>query len=738
MARSRWTRSRTLALVAAGVLGVSLSAGPPEEDFLERYAATFHFRLGRPGGVQVCPDGTVLFLRSGPRSFVRDLYAVDPETKREAVLVTAAGLLQGATETLSPEERARRERQRQVARGLASYQATQDGRWLLVPLSGRLYRVERATGKVHELPDLGGPALDPRWSPDGRLVAAVCQDEVVVVEVETGRIRRLTQGAGGGLQHGSAEFVAQEEMGRDRGYWFSPDSSRLVYQATDTRDVEVLHIGDPTHPEVPAQPWPYPRAGRVNARVRLGIVPVTGGETTWIQWDQTRYEYLARVAWHPGAPLSLLVQNRAQTEVALLAVDPETGGTRTLMVESDPAWVELHPGMPFWLDRGAGFLWVTDRHGPLQLEHRDLHGQGVRVLAGDDLGFQAFEHCFGPDGPLLIRASKDPTQGQLYRLPLGEGAAPTPVTTEVGIHWGLSEGRGPGLGITSSLLEGEGRTRILDARGFTGVELRSVAEDPGISPLLEFTTLGDPPGFHAVLIRPRDFDPTRRYPLILSVYGGPGVQVVRRSWQRYLLDQWLADQGFLVAAADNRGTPGRGHDWSRAAKGDLLAAPLEDQARIVEFLGRRYPELDTSRVGIKGWSFGGWLAAAAVIRRPEVFHAAVAGAPVVDPADYDTHYTERYMGLPAENPAGYRSASLLTDAASLRRPLLLIHGTSDDNVYFMHSLKLAGALFRAGRAFDFLPLAGFTHMVPDPVVTRRLEERIVEHFRRHLGGPRGS
>ena len=247
--------------------------------------------------------------------------------------------------------------------------------------------------------------------------------------------------------------------------------------------------------------------------------------------------------------------------------------------------------------------------------------------------------------------------------------------------------------------------------------------------------MGAGPGFYASVVRPRDFDARKRYPVIVHVYGGPTHQQVLANMATRLLDQWLADQGFVVVSVDNPGTPGRGRVWERAVSKHFGSVPLEGQVAGLKALGQRFPEMDLERVGVYGWSFGGYLAALAVMREPDVFKAAVAGAPVVDWLDYDTHYTERYLGLPQENAAAYKDASLLTHAADLKRPLLLVHGTADDNVYFRHTLKLTDALFRAGRDFDVLPLSGLTHMAADPLVAERLHGRIALFFQRHLGRP---
>jgi dipeptidyl-peptidase-4 len=284
-------------------------------------------------------------------------------------------------------------------------------------------------------------------------------------------------------------------------------------------------------------------------------------------------------------------------------------------------------------------------------------------------------------------------------------------------------------------LSGAPRAEVCRADGTRIGELPSVAETPPFVPKVEMVRVGSGRGFYAGVLRPRDFDPRKRYPVLVDVYGGPGANSVWAVMRAWLLSQWLADQGFIVVAVDGRGTPGRGRDWERAISRKFGSVPLTDQIAGLKALGQRFPELDLDRVGIVGWSFGGYMAALAVLKRPDIFKAAVAGAPVVDWLDYDTHYTERYLGMPDTDAAVYQEASLLPYASRLRRPLLLIHGTADDNVFFRHTLKLADALFRAGKEFELLPLSSSTHMTPDPVVTERLWSRIALHFHRHLGKP---
>jgi len=712
----------------------------PAPGFLEQYAATNRFRSGEPTSISVTPEGdAVLFLRSGPRTKVQDLFQFDPATGETVVLLTADDILGGEEEELTAEELARRERMRLSARGIATYDLSKDGSQILTNLSGTIYVIDRKTKKVNALESERGFPIDPQFSPDGSKVASVRDDEVVVTDIATGEETQITFGAGGTISHGTAEFVAQEEMRRRHGYWWSPDSTRIVYQQTDTAGLETMHIMDPTDPAVAPQTWPYPRPGKKNAEVRLGVTPIDApspGQTVWFDWDRERYPYLATVKWPENAPLTLVVQNRRQTEHVILKADPDTGETTVLHVERDPAWINLDQQMPRWLKDGSGFLWTTERDGWWTLELRDATGDFMRRLTEPSLGYRSLEHLDEEAGALVVNATAgDPTERHLLRVPMEPGAFPVERLTRLpGVH-GANFSKDGSIYVHSfHTMDGKKGHVVRSAGGEALGMLPSLAEKPPFTPEPELFTLGTR-DFRAVVIRPRDFTKDASYPVIVHVYGGPHNQMVTKSPGRYLLNQWIADHGFIVVSMDGRGTESRGRDWERAIKGNLIDIPLKDQVRALDLLGRRIPEMDLSRVGIYGWSFGGYFSAHAALRRPDVFHAAVAGAPVTDWLDYDTHYTERYMDLPETNPAGYRASNAMTYAESLEIPLLLIHGTADDNVYFMHTLKLVDALLRAGQPFDFVPLAGFTHMVAEPEVVERMWSLIVNYFEQHLGDP---
>jgi dipeptidyl-peptidase-4 len=718
---------------------------PPKESlvetqFLRDLAETRGFMLGRPVKATPTPDGkAVLFLRGRARSPRLSLYEFDVATAKTRELLTPEQLLKGAAEKLSPEEKARRERMRVSVGGFAGFQLSPDGSLILLSLSGKLYTVERAGGASRELPTGPGPLLDPRFSPDGKSVSYVRGHDVYALDLAAQKEHAVTTGGTEEVSHGLAEFVAQEEMDRYSGYWWSPDSKHIAYEEADARGVEVWYVADPSRPGQRPQPQFYPRPGKANVKVRLGVVPASGGQTVWVEWDRARYPYLGAVHWGrapggEGGPLLLTVQTRDQTELAVLRADPATGKTSLLLKETDPAWVNLRQEVPRWLADGSGFLWVSEREGGPRLELRSPEGGLRQPLVPPDGGFQGLLTVDVRRGQFVYNASTDPTESRVVWARLRTGKTIRETSTP-GLESAVFAHDHSVYALTVRPKKGMPRTTVHAEGGKPVGELPSVAENPPFVPRVEYVKPGGGIGFYAAVVRPRSFDPGKRYPVIVDVYGGPHHKQVVAAEGRWLLDQWYADQGFIVVAIDGRGTPDRGRAWERAIKDRFGSVPLDDQVAGLQELGKRFPEMDLGRVGIDGWSFGGYMAALAVMRRPDVFKAAVAGAPVVDWMDYDTHYTERYLGVPPKDEAGYKEGSLLTYAGDLRRPLLLLHGTADDNVFFRHSLRLVDALFRAGKDVQILPLPSLTHMVPDPVVMERLHGRIALFFRRHLGEP---
>ncbi|HUR59614.1 MAG TPA: prolyl oligopeptidase family serine peptidase [Opitutaceae bacterium] len=732
---------RTGVALAVFMIGLGASAADPSASlkYFRDLAETRNYTLGRPVSPKITPDGkAVLFLRAKPREPVLRLYELELATGREREVLTPAQLLGGAEEQLSAEEKARRERQRMSLKGFTSFELSKDGRRLLVTLSGKLYVVNRVDLKITELPGAGW--IDPRFSPDGNFVAAAGADrELHVIDPAQGSERAITRGATATLSHGTAEFVAQEEMSRNEGYWWSPDSQSLLVQETDESKVEVRHVADPLHPEVAPTKFFYPRSGSANAVVRLLLVARDGSSSETVEWDNEDFPYLAHVTWEKNSPLTLQVQNREQTDLRLLAVDSR-GRSRELLRETDAAWVNLDDNgagssadrrPPFWRKEGKEFIWTTERRGAWQVELRDAAGALVREVTPVTWGYRDFIGIDEGSDSILVRGGNDPREVHVWKFPLAGGPG-IALTAKRGIH-NATFFRESGLLVrTTDTFDGEYRCEVVSATdGQVIATLQSVAEAPPRLPTTELTKTIGPRVFDAAITRPRDFKAGTKYPVILDVYAGPGSKRVNANARGYFPDQWTADQGYIVVRIDGRGTPWRGRDWERVIKGNFIDVALEDQVVGLRALGQQVRELDLTRVGVAGWSFGGYFAAMAAARRPDVFRCAVAGAPVVTWENYDTHYTERYLGLPQSAPEAYRVSNVTTYAGQLSRPLMLIHGLTDDNVYFQHTLQLADALYMAGKPYELLPMLG-THMVSDPVVKLRQQTRIVEFFDREL------
>ena len=724
-------RSAIVALALSTTVTAVRAAEPESADlrYFRELVETRSYSLGQPVSPQITPDGkAVIFLRGGARDPILRLYEFTIADGSVREVLTPEKLLQGAEEKLTAEERSRRERERQSLRGFISFQLSKDGSKLLVALSSKLYVVTRADGHVTELPSRNW--IDPRFSPDGRAVAAVNGGELHVVDLETRTDVAVTSGASETLQHGTAEFVAQEEMHRHEGFWWSPDSQSIAYQETDNSGVESRFISDPLHPETPPAKNFYPPAGAQNANVRLGIVARTGGPTRWIEWDREKYPYLARVMWkETAAPLCVVVQNRLQQEELLLAVDSTTGATRELLRENDAAWLNLdHKPMPVWLKDGRQFLWTTERNDSWQVELHSADGALVRAITPVDFQLDELLDVNEPERSIIVSGGLDSRERHLFRFSLETKAEPQRLTREPGRHDGVFGERKETFLHRFDLLDGRAgweMVRSVDAQQIA--TLPSVAERPSSLPKVELLRMEAARPIDAAIVRPRDFKKGSRYPVILDVYAGPGHKQVLAQPDRYMIDQWMADRGYIVLALDGRGTPGHGRAWERAIRGNLVKVALEDQVAGLQALAKREPAMDLKRVGVVGWSFGGYFSAMAVMQKPEIFRCAVAGAPVVTWENYDTHYTERYLGLPSDNADGYRASNVLTYASKLSRPLLLIHGLTDDNVYFQHSAQLSEALFEAGKPFNFLPLLG-THMVSEPLLRLRRQTCIINFF----------
>ncbi|MFF6786012.1 prolyl oligopeptidase family serine peptidase [Streptomyces sp. NPDC012510] len=699
------------------------------ESFPRRHARTQRFSLGAPRAFSVAPDGSrVVFLRSPSGSErANKLWVLDLPDGGERIAADPVALLGGSSEELSAEERARRERSREGGAGIVGYATDAAVELASFALSGRLFVAELRAGTAREL-EVPTPVIDPRPSPDGRYVAYVARGGLRVVGAEGGGDLGLTEEGTENVSHGLAEFIAAEEMGRSRGFWWSPDSDRLLVARVDDTPVRRWWISDPAQPERDPQRVAYPAAGSANAEVRLFVIDLSGTRTE-VVWDRARYPYLAHVHWSAaGAPL-LLVQARDQRSQLFLAVDPDTGATRMVHADEDPHWLDLFAGVPSWSPSGQ-LVRVADEGGARVL------AMGARPLTGPQLHVRAVLDV--SDDDVLVSASAgesaeaDPEIGEIHVYRVNELGVER-VSEEPGVHSAVRSG---GVTVLLSAVPGKAGAQVQVLRdGKRVTTVASYAEDPGMSPRVRFTQ-GGARRVPCALLMPRDYDGDTPLPVLMDPYGGPHGPRVLAAHNAHLTSQWFADQGFAVVVADGRGTPGRSPAWEKAIDGDFTLC-LDDQVDALHDLAESYP-LDLSRVAIRGWSYGGWLAALAVLRRPDVFHAGIAGAPVTDWRLYDTHYTERYLGDPSADAAAYAKSSLVADGglsapAEPHRPLMIVHGTADDNVVFAHALRLSSALLAAGRPHEVLPLSGVTHITPQEQVAENLLLLQVDFLKRSLG-----
>ena len=693
-----------------------------DDSFLRLQARTARFTLGRPRSFTVSPDGSrVLFLRSrGGTDKTTCLWVYDVAERRERVIADPVALLatdsggEESRDAVPASERARRERAREQAAGIVGYACDATTSVIAFTLAGRLFVVDDASGSPREV-DTGAPVFDPHLDPTGRRVAYASDGALRVVSVDGSGDRSVAQEDG--VSWGVAEFVAAEEMGRQRGFWWAPDGEALLAARVDESGVLQWHIGDPANPDRTPNVVRYPAAGTNNAVVSLALLSLDGHRTPVI-WDADAFPYLVTARWVRGFTPLLHLASRDQHTMRIVEIEVTTGATTVLREDTDPHWLALVPGVPDRLPDGRLVCTVDD-------------ADTRRLVVGDDIvtppGLQVHAVLSRGSADILFSASHEPTEQHLWAY-FAAGEC-TQLTSDPGVHAGA--GASDVLIVASGSLSTDGIRTVVRKNGIEIGVIASFAEPAPFSPRVKLSTQGRRE-LRTAVVWPRDHVEGALLPVLMDPYGGPGALRVVASRNAYLNSQWLADQGFAVVIIDGRGTPGRGPAWERMVAGDLATPVLDDQVDGLHALAAVEPDLDLSRVAIRGWSFGGYLAALAVLRRPDVFHAAVAGAPVTDWRLYDTNYTERYLGTDASAPA-YANSSLLRDAPSLTRPLLLVHGLADDNVVAAHTLRLSSALLAAGRNHSVLPLSGITHMTSREDVAANLVKVEVQFLRSSLG-----
>jgi dipeptidyl-peptidase-4 len=693
-----------------------------------------------PAGIGFSASGRWLaFLWSPEHSLRRDLFVLDLDTGERRTPLAAGG---GVTEeNLTIEERLRRERARDLGQGVTSARWSKQGiDRLLVPRPDGLHVLDAPTfaDRLAVAADDAGPMLDPQLSPDGTKVAFVRDDELCVADLATGAITEVTSGARGtGRTHGLAEFVAQEEMGRAHGFWWSPDGERLAFTEVDETHIpiyRIVHQGSDDVGEGAQEDHRYPFAGAANANVRLGVVGAAGGDLVWCDLGD-EWEYLARVDWLDDTTLAVQVEDRDQTRLDALRVDATTGASSALLTEESAVWINLHDALRP-LGDGGDFLWASERTG---FRHLEVQPEGKVLTEGDWM----VERVVASNATRVwFLATKDGAlERHLYETTLDGAGAVRRITTEAGTHAAVVDAeRGRFVDVHSSMSQPPVATvRRLDDGSLERPLLDQVeAADPRATslplppPELHHVTADDGTTTIDVLVyRPLGEPP---FPTIVSVYGGPHAQQVADSWSvtNAMRRQWLRSEGYLVVVADNRGAAGRGLAFEGAIRWDLGDVEVRDQVAVIRHLVEQ-GLADPGRVGINGWSYGGYMAALCLAKSPDVFTAAVAGAPVTHWDGYDTHYTERYLGTPQANPGGYERSAVMAHVDGLRdRHLMLVHGLIDENVHFRHSARLINALIAARIPYELFLLPNERHSPRAEADRVYLEERILDFFSRRL------
>ena len=686
----------------------------------------------------ISPDGTrVTFLRGKDDDrFQLDLWEYDIASGETRRLVDSKVVLPGE-ETLSDEEKARRERQRIAAfSGIVDYQWAPSSQALLFPLGGELYLYDLGddvADPVRKLTSGTGFATDPKVSPGGAYVGFVRERNLWLIDLATGREIQLTEDGSDTIGNGVAEFVADEEMDRHTGYWFAPDDSAVAFTRIDESPVPVQKRYEMYADRTEVVQQRYPAAGDPNVRISLHVADLAtmrAGKAgvdrpaklsvAGVDLGPETDIYLPRVQWRTPGVLTFQRQSRDQRTLELFETTLATGKQRVLVTETSDTWVPLHSGLRFLAD--GRFLWISERSG---FEHLQLHaadGALERVLTSGDWVVDALLGVDETAGLAYIAGTKDsPLEKHVYAVPLA-GGEPRRLSTQPGMHEASFSANASVFVDLWSNPTTPPQTQLFKADGsLLATLVANDLSDPahpyapyrGAHRPVEFGSFeaADGSELHYSLIKPADFDPARKYPVVVYVYGGPATQTVTRAWPGrtdHFFNQYLAQNGYVVFSLDNRGTPRRGAKFGGALYGRQGTVEVQDQVAGVEFL-RGQSWVDPARIGVHGWSNGGYMTLMLLGQASDHYACGVAGAPVTDWALYDTHYTERYMDHPERNPDGYRVSSVFTHLDGLRSKLLLVHGMADDNVLFTNSTKLMSELQKRGTPFELMTYPGAKH-----------------------------
>ena len=675
-------------------------------------------------GVSLSPDGQlVAFLRSRPDNVdVQDLWAAPTGAGEPYKLIDARALVPDAGE-LSEAEKARRERMRISARGVVEYSWDQQGRYILAPLEGDVFLANRADGKVRRLTETPADEIDAKVSPKGSYVSYVREQNLIVYDLASGKETPITDDGAGLITWATAEFIAQEEMDRDTGYWWSPDERYIAMTRVDESPVDVVPRFEITGGGATMVEQRYPRAGRPNAVVELYVRDLQSGARVKVDLGANTDIYLARVNWSgDGRTLYVQRQSRDQKTLDLLSVDPTTGASRVILSQKAQAWVDLNDDFRVLSD--GRFIWSNEDSGWRHLYLYDRNGRRLRAITRGDYPVKHLDGVNEQTGDVYFTASmRDakelPIEQQMFRANLNRTVDPVAVTPGGG--WWTVSVNGPATAYVGNYSDPATPPQSALYR-IDGTRVRWIEENrlDASHPFAPYASRLRAPEFGTMqshgqtlvwrMTTPPDFDPSKTYPVVMQVYGGPGTGAgVQKSWQP-LTNQLLTEAGYIVFRVDNRGEGDRSQAFETSIYRRLGIPAVEDQAQAAQWL-KTLPYVDPDHIAVMGWSFGGFLSLLTLTDKDANLAAALAGAAPTEWSLYDTHYTERYMSTPQANPEGYAATDILPRLDDMTGRLLLLHGMADDNVIFGNATRVIDALQAKSQPFEMMLYPGQRHGV---------------------------
>lgn len=704
-----------------------------------------------PKSLKFSPDGTrVTYLQGKSDDLTRyDLWEYNLESKESKLLVDSQVLFSG-TEALSDEEKARRERQRIYGFGIMEYSFSNDGKALLFPLNGDIYYYHLASQEAKRLTETDAFETDIKFSPKGNYVSFIRDQNVFVLEVSKGKEIQLTKDGLGLIKNGMSEFVAQEEMDRMTGYWWSPDEKHIAFLRVDETPVQTVIRNEIYAEKIELIEQKYPATGTDNVKIKLAVASIKGKKARFIKLDEAEGDnkddfYIPRVDWLPNSKsLTYQWQSRDQKTLKLKRYSLKSRKQQTLLTESSEHWINLHHDLHFLADNKS-FIWASERDGFKHLYHFSNKGELINQLTKGEWVVDEVKHVDEDKGLIYFTGRADtPLERHLYQVPL-HGKSPEHVariSKRNGFHSIDFSENSKGYIDRFSNISTPTQVSLHHENGerIAWLEENKITSEHPISPYYadlvqpKFGTLTADDGkstLYYKLYKPKNMAPGKKYPVIVNVYGGPHAQKVRNIWKGANFTQYMLQQGYIVFQLDNRGSNYRGTAFEFPIYQKLAEVEVDDQITGVKYL-HSLPFVDKERIGIYGHSYGGYMALMTMFKAGDYFKAGVSGAPVTDWLSYDTHYTERYLDHPKNNAEGYEGSSVFPYISGLSDPLMIYHGMADDNVLFTNTTKLIKALQDENKQFELMTYPGSKHSMRGKKVKVHLNNTIVNFFDRHF------